>query len=95
MLYRLALQHRTMKTIEVTVKEQTFRITRNSTDNFTFSVFNYATCHIITKNDFGIWKRVQHLFGTEIIPLDEIGDIIDKQYTPWPASEQPEAVRKV
>jgi hypothetical protein len=73
-----------MTAIEVIIKEQTYRIIRNGADNYTFSVFNYATCHIITKNDFGIWKRVRHLFGTEIIPIDEIGDIIDKEYTPWP-----------
>lgn len=88
----IALPHRfvstnNMSAIEVNVRDQTFRIIRNSADSFTFSVFNYATCHIITKNDFGIWKRVQHLFGTEIIPIDEIGDIIDNQLTPWPHDE--------
>jgi hypothetical protein len=83
-----------MSAIEVIIKEQTYRIIRNDADNYTFSVFNYATCHIITKNDFGIWKRVQHLFGTEIIPIDEIGDIIDKEYTPWPANEVQPSFRK-
>ena len=82
-----------MSAIEVIVRDQTFRIIRNSADNFTFSVFNYATCHIITKNDFGIWKRVQHLFGTEIIPIDEIGNIIDNQLTPWPVTEPDTASR--
>jgi hypothetical protein len=76
-----------MIAIEVIIKEQTYRIIPNDADNYMFSVFNYATCHIITKNDFGIWKRVQHLFGNEIIPIDEIGEIIDKEYTPWPALE--------
>ncbi|SHN11203.1 hypothetical protein [Mucilaginibacter sp. OK098] len=83
-----------MSAIEVIIKEQTYRIIRNDADNYTFSVFNYATCHIITKNDFGIWKRVQHLFGTEIIPIDEIGDIIDNEYTPWPANEVQPSFRK-
>jgi hypothetical protein len=83
-----------MSAIEVIIKEQTYRIIRNDADNYTFSVFNYATCHIITKNDFGIWKRVQHLFGTEIIPIDEIGDIIDKEYTPWPVNEVQPLFRK-
>jgi hypothetical protein len=83
-----------MRAIEVIIKEQTYRIIRNDADNYTFSVFNYATCHIITKNDFGIWKRVQHLFGTEIIPIDEIGDIIDNEYTPWPANEVQPSFRK-
>ncbi|ASU35606.1 hypothetical protein [Mucilaginibacter xinganensis] len=76
-----------MGAIEVIIRDQAYRIIRNDADNYTFSVFNYATCHIIAKNDFGIWKRVQHLFGTEIIPIDEIGDIIDKDYTPWPAAD--------
>jgi len=83
-----------MKAIEVIIKGETYRIIRNSTDDYTYSIFNYATCHIITKNDFGIWKRVQHLFGTEIIPIDEIGDIIDKQYTPWPVIETQAPLRK-
>jgi len=73
-----------MSAIEVIIKDQTYRIICNDADNYTFSVFNYATCHIIAKNHFGIWKRVRHLFGTEIIPIDEIGDLIDKEYTPWP-----------
>lgn len=76
-----------MQAIEITVKDQAFRVIPNSMESFTFSVFNYTTCHIITKNNFGIWKRVKHLFGTEVIPIDEIGDIIDKQYTPWPAAK--------
>jgi len=84
-----------MRAIEVIIKDQTYRIIRNDADNDTFSVFNYATCHIIAKNNFGIWKRVQHLFGTEIIPIDEIGDIIDKEYTPWPVLDaQPLARRR-
>jgi hypothetical protein len=83
-----------MSAIEVIIRDQTFRILRNNADKYTFSVFNYATCHIIAKNDYGIWKRVQHLFGTEIIPIDEIGEIIDKQLTPWPAQEGHSAGRR-
>jgi hypothetical protein len=69
-----------MESIEILIKDETFRIIRNSDDNNTFSVFNYATCHIIKKNDFGIWKAVEHRFGTDTLPLDEIGDAIDKHY---------------
>lgn len=83
-----------MSAIEIIIRDQTFRILRNNADNNTFSVFNYATCHIIAKNDYGIWKRVQHLFGTEIIPIDEIGEIIDKQLTPWPAQQGHSAGRR-
>lgn len=83
----------TMRAIEIIVKDQTFRIIRNSADSSTFSVFNYTTCHIITKNNLGIWKRVQHLFGAEIIPLDEIGDIIDTQLTPWPHNDTSQSAR--
>ena len=83
-----------MKAIEIIIKDQAFRIIPNSTDNYTFSVFNYATCHIITKNDFGMWKRVKHLFGTEVIPIDEIGEIIDKQYPPWPITDLYNSVKK-
>jgi hypothetical protein len=83
-----------MSAIEVIIRDQTFRILRNNADNYTFSVFNYATCHIIAKNDFGIWKRVQHLFGTEIIPIDEIGQIIDNELTPWPATDGQSSTRR-
>jgi hypothetical protein len=69
-----------MDTFEVIIKDEGYRISRNSTDNSSFSVFNYATCHIIKKNDFGIWKEVEHRFGTDSLPIDEIGEAIDKYY---------------
>jgi hypothetical protein len=73
-----------MEAFEVVIKEETYRVIRNSADNYTFSVFNYATCHIIRKNDFGIWKAVEHRFGAESLPLDEIGDAIEMHYREYP-----------
>jgi hypothetical protein len=67
--------------MEIIIKEEAFRVIRSSSDNNTFSVFNYATYHIIKKNNFGIWKTVEHRFGTDSLPLDEIGEAIDKHYT--------------
>ena len=69
-----------MESIEILIKDQTFRIIRNSPDNSTFSVFNYATCHIIEKNDSGIWKAIEHRFGKDNLPLNEIGEGIEKYY---------------
>lgn len=80
-----------MKAIDIIIKDQAYRIIRNNADNCYFSVFNHTTCHIIAKNDFGIWKRVQHIFGVEIIPIEEIGGVIDSEYTPWPEDETVEA----
>lgn len=69
-----------MESFEIIIKEETFRIIRNIPDKYTFSVFNHATCHIIKKNDFGIWKAVEHRFGADSLPLDEIGEAIEKYY---------------
>ncbi len=76
-----------MDSIEIIINKETFRIIRDNSDNHTFSVFNYATCHIIKKNTFGIWKTVEHRFGTDSLPLDEIGEAIDKHYTSLQVSE--------
>jgi hypothetical protein len=65
--------------MEIIINEEAFRVIRSDSDNNTFSVFNYATYHIIKKNNFGIWKTVEHRFGTDSLPLDEIGEAIDKQ----------------
>jgi hypothetical protein len=73
-----------MEAFEVVIKDETYRVIRNGEDNYTFSVFNYATCHIIRKNDFGIWKAVEHRFGTENLPIDEIGDAIEMHYKEYP-----------
>lgn len=73
-----------MKAIELVIKDETYRVVRNTADNYTFSVFNHATCHIIARNNFGLWEEVRHLFGAEVIPVEEIGHIIDQRYTPWP-----------
>jgi hypothetical protein len=78
--YRLALKN-LMEAIELEIKGESYRIIRNSQDSYAFSVFNYATCHIIKKNDFGIWKAIEHRFGTDNLPIDEIGEAIDKHYT--------------
>jgi hypothetical protein len=75
-----------MEAFEVIIKEETYRVIRNGEDNYTFSVFNYATCHIIRKNDFGIWKVVEHRFGAEGLPIDEIGDAIEMHYKECPAA---------
>ena len=69
-----------MEAFEVTVKKQSYRIIRDSYNDGTFNVFNHNTCHIIRKNSWEVWERVEHRFGTEDLPVSEIGDAIDKHY---------------
>jgi hypothetical protein len=80
-----------MEAFEVVIKQETYRVIRNSGDNYTFSVFNYATCHVIGKNDFGVWKTVEHRFGAENLPLDEIGDAIEMHYKEYSLASIQEA----
>ncbi|MDR3694440.1 hypothetical protein [Mucilaginibacter sp.] len=68
-----------METFEVNTQNESFKVSRNNPGN-SFSVFNYATFHVIKKNDFGVWREVEHRFGKENIPIDEIGDAIDRYY---------------
>jgi hypothetical protein len=69
-----------MDTFEIIIKEESYRVIRSGIGVYTFNVFNYATCHIIQKNDFGIWKEVEHRFGADSLPIDEIGEAIEKHY---------------
>ncbi len=67
-----------MDSFEVIVNAERFTIKPNDTEDFTYSVFNHATCHIIKKNNFGIWQTVKHRFGKEQLPIDEIGEAVDR-----------------
>jgi hypothetical protein len=69
-----------METFEVTVKRESYRVSRNNSHDYSFSVFNYATCHVMKKNEYGVWERVEHKFGKESLPITEIGNEIDKHY---------------
>jgi len=69
-----------MESFEAIVKGESFKIIRTAEGSQTFSVFNYTTCHIIKKIEFGIWVEVEHRFGTDLFPLEEIGEAIDRHY---------------
>jgi hypothetical protein len=69
-----------MGSFEIIIKQETYLIAPNSSDNYSFIVFNHTTCHIIKKNENGFWEAIQHRFGTEHLPLIEIGHAIDKYY---------------
>lgn len=69
-----------MESFEIIINNENFKIIRNKPEGKTFSVFNYATCHIIKKNDLGEWKTVEHRFGADNLPLNDIGDAIDRHY---------------
>jgi hypothetical protein len=74
-----------METFDILIKAETFRITQNSQDSDAFSVFNHATFHIIKKNDCGIWENIEHRFGKDALPINEIGEAIDNHYSLWTA----------
>jgi hypothetical protein len=82
-----------MESIEIKIKEASYRIIRNGLDNSMFSVFNHATCHIIKKLDTGNWRAIEHRFGADFIPVTEIGEAIDSYYQSWqiPSGELPGA----
>lgn len=69
-----------MENFDITINEESFKISQNDSDNQNFSVFNHTTCHIIHKNNSGKWEAVKHRFGTDTLPLQEIGEAIDKYY---------------
>ena len=68
-----------METFEVNIQNESFKVSKNAPGN-SFSVFNHATFHVIKKNDFGVWRTIEHRFGKENIPTDAIGDAIDSYY---------------
>jgi hypothetical protein len=74
-----------MGSFDIIIKEETYTIVHNSSDKCSFIVFNHTTCHIIKKNDKGFWEAIQHRFGTEHLPLNEIGHAIDSHYSQQPA----------
>ncbi|CAN5128444.1 hypothetical protein BH09BAC6_BH09BAC6_10950 [soil metagenome] len=70
-----------METFEIIINQESFKISRKNTDNQVFNIFNHTTCHIIKKNRSGKWEKVVHRFGSDILPLKEIGEAIDRYYT--------------
>jgi hypothetical protein len=66
-----------MESFEVIVKGEYYKIVRFTAFEQVFSVINYATCHIIRKNENGEWVTIEHRFGKENPPLREIGRAID------------------
>jgi hypothetical protein len=75
-----------MESFEIIIKKETYKITRSSSENIDdfFNVFNYTMCHIIKRNAYGKWEKVKHRFGSEYLPLKEIGEAIDKYYNLQP-----------
>ena len=75
-----------MESFEIMVNQETYKITRSRSDQNDdfFSVFNYAMCHIIKRNADGKWEKIEHRFGSEHLPLTEIGEAIDKYYNLQP-----------
>ena len=72
-----------MESFEITVNEQSYKVSRNTIDDAFFNVFNHATYHIIQKNENGDWVALEHRFGTEKFPLRQAGQAIDSYYSSW------------
>jgi hypothetical protein len=73
-----------MEYFEIKIKDESYKVIPNDPYNCSFSVFNYATCHVIERNNSGLWKDVEHRFGVEDIPLNELGEAIDMHYNALP-----------
>jgi hypothetical protein len=69
-----------METFEVIVKDNPYKIIRDPDHRELFSVFNHATFYTIRKGIFGNWELVAHRFGPDELPIEEIGDEIDRYY---------------
>jgi len=79
-----------MQSFEVIVNRETYKIIQNNPDDSdTFSVINYTMCHIVKRNISGKWEPVEHRFGTEDLPLQEIGDAIDRYFNTLLRNELP------
>jgi hypothetical protein len=68
-----------MEIFEINLQSESFKVSKNDAGK-SFSVFNHSTFHVIKKNDFGNWYAIEHRFGRENIPVDEIGDAIDNYF---------------
>jgi hypothetical protein len=69
-----------MESFEIIGNQEKYKIVRFTAFETVFSVFNYSTCHIIKKNETGKWIAIEHRFGREHIPLNEIGQVIDSRF---------------
>jgi len=69
-----------MESFDIALNKETYVIVYNNSDDYSFTAFNHKTCHIIKKNDDGIWEEVEHRFGAVFFPLSEIGAAIDDHY---------------
>ena len=67
-----------MVTFEIKIAADTYRIMPFKNDRNCYNVFNYATFHVIKRTGPGKWQTIEHRFGREDIPLNEIGDAIDR-----------------
>jgi hypothetical protein len=73
-----------METFEIQIKGETFKVTFDSPKSSMFNVFNHSTFHTLKRNDYGEWEIIEHRFGKDNLPLDQIGEAIDRYYTSWP-----------
>jgi hypothetical protein len=69
-----------MEAFEILVKKQSYKVIRDSHHHELFNVFNHAIYYIVKKNRFGIWEKIEHRFGPDEFPIDEIGEQIDQYY---------------
>lgn len=73
----IALCKQPMKSFELQVNQKTYKIIKLLTAKATYSVFNYSSFYTIAKIDTDRWEVVEHRFGDQEIPLQQIGQGID------------------
>jgi len=69
-----------MDSLELVIKGESYKVIRDKARRDMYSVFNHVMCHTIKKKENGEWEAVEHRFGTEYLPLNEIGYELDKHY---------------
>jgi hypothetical protein len=69
-----------MESFEIIINDEIYVIVHNGPEMYTFTVFNYATCHVMKKCDSGKWEAIEHRFGIDYLPLNELGEAIDQHY---------------
>lgn len=69
-----------MEAFEVIVNNRNYKVIRDSNKFDLFNVFNHAIYYIIKKTEFGAWEKVEHRFGPDEFPIEDVGDQIDRYY---------------
>lgn len=66
-----------MESFEIIVKNNSYKVIRDSSNGQLYSVFNHTVYYVIHKNNLGVWEAVEHRFGDGELSVAEVGAQID------------------